>query len=66
LVEYEAACSKAGLHLPCELAALKKLLKTSLQRKFVEMKPIRSAYTGRTVRCWLFQAGKARSVDRDD
>jgi len=65
LVEYEAACSKAGLHLPCELAALKKLLKTSLQRTFVEMKPIRSAYTGRVVRCWLFQAGKARQTDTD-
>jgi len=65
LVEYEAACSKAGLHLPCELAALKKLLKTSQQRKFVEMKPIRSAYNGRVVRCWLFQAGKARQTDAD-
>jgi len=66
LVEYEAACSQAGLHLPCELAALKKLLKSSVQRKFVEMKPIWSNLNSRTVRCWLFQVGKARSVDRDD
>jgi len=65
LVEYEAACSKAGLHLPCELTALKKLLKHSQQRKYVEMKAIWSARISRTVRCWLFQAGKARSVDKD-
>jgi len=65
LVEYEATCSKAGLHLPCELAALKKRLKTSQQRKFVEMKPIWSAITGRTVRCWLFKAEKPRQTDND-
>jgi len=65
LVEYEAACSKAGLHLPCELAALKKLLKHSQQRKFVVMKTLRSFRTGRTVHCWLFQAVKPRQNAHD-
>jgi len=66
LVEYEAACSQAGLHLPCELAALKKHLKSSVQRKFVEMKPIWSNLNSRTVHCWLFQAGKQRKTNDDD
>jgi len=65
LVEYEAACSQAGLHLPCELAELKKRLKSSVQRKFVEMKPIWSNLNSRTVRCWLFQTGKAWQTAND-
>jgi len=57
LVEYEAACTRAGIHPPCEIAQLKKLLKTSRRRKFLTMKPIHSARSHRTVRCWLFRAG---------
>jgi len=55
LVEYEATCTRAGIHPPCEMAVLKRLLRTSRRRKFIDMKTVNSSRTQRSVRCWVFQ-----------
>lgn len=55
LVEYEAACTRAGIRPPCDMAELKRLLRTSRRRQFVATKTVNSALANRSVKCWVFQ-----------
>lgn len=41
-----------------EMAELKKMLRTSRSRKFIDYKPVNSAITDGTVKCWVFQREK--------
>ncbi|MDH4743133.1 toprim domain-containing protein [Sphingomonas sp. CBMAI 2297] len=54
LVQFETRCSAAGLRLPCTLHELKRHLKTSKSRRFIDVKAVNSRHTGRTVDCWVF------------
>ncbi|AOH83641.1 hypothetical protein AWL63_06290 [Sphingomonas panacis] len=54
LVHFEQKCGDMRLSLPCPMTELKRLLKTSKARKFVDAKPVNSI-TGKTVNCWVFE-----------
>lgn len=53
LPDYEARCRNAGLSPP-NLDQLKKLLRGSKSRRFMQSKPV-NAPDGRTQQCWVFQ-----------
>lgn len=55
LVEYEAALSKFGLRPPTDMADLKKHLRTSRRRRFVDVKTVNSGLRNQSVKCWVFQ-----------
>ncbi|WP_018250802.1 toprim domain-containing protein [Sphingomonas melonis] len=55
LVDFEKRCADAGLRLPCSTNELKRLLKTSKRRKFVDVKATNSRLTEKTVNCWVFR-----------
>ncbi|WP_208622619.1 hypothetical protein [Sphingomonas faeni] len=55
LVDFEKRCADAGLRLPCATNELKRLLKTSKRRKFVDVKPVNSRLTEKTTSCWIFR-----------
>jgi hypothetical protein len=55
LVDFEKRCADAGLRLPCATNELKRLLKTSKRRKFVDVKAVNSRITERTTNCWVFR-----------
>lgn len=55
LVEFEKRCADAGLRLPCTTNELKRLLRTSKRRKFVDVKAVNSRLVERTVNCWVFR-----------
>lgn len=56
LVDFEKRCADAGLRLPCTANELKKLLKTSKRRKFVDTKAVNSRIAdGKIVKCWVFR-----------
>jgi hypothetical protein len=54
LVQFEARCSTQGQRMPCTSQELKRHLKTSKARRFLENKPVNSV-TGKTVSCWIFR-----------
>ena len=54
LVQFEQRCGELRLSLPCTSNELKRALKTSKRRKYVEVKPVNSV-TGKTVSCWVFR-----------
>ncbi len=54
LVHFEQRCGELRLAMPCTSNELKRALKTSKRRKFVEVKPVNSV-TGKTVSCWTFR-----------
>jgi len=54
LVQFETRCSANGLRWNCTQQELKRLLKTSKARRFLENKAVNSV-TGKTVNCWVFQ-----------
>ena len=54
LVEFETKCANAKLQLPCPVTDLKRYLRTSKSRKFVDVKTVNSV-TGRSVKCWVFR-----------
>lgn len=54
LVQFETRCSSAGQRMPCTSQELKRHLKSSKARRFVDNKPVNSV-TGKTVSCWLFR-----------
>jgi len=65
LNHFEQTAAQARLEAP-PLADLKKYLRTSRSRKFVDIKAVNSAIwlhdsndesRGRTVKCWVFQRG---------
>ncbi|WP_267382207.1 MULTISPECIES: toprim domain-containing protein [unclassified Sphingomonas] len=58
LVQFEQRCGDMRLQMPCAANELKRLLKTSKRRKFVEVKPINSTL-GKTVLCWVFRTANA-------
>ena len=55
LVDFEKRCADNGLRLPCTANELKKLLKTSKRRKFVDTKTVNSRIVDRAVKCWVFR-----------
>ncbi|ALN92530.1 toprim domain-containing protein [Lysobacter gummosus] len=55
LVELEARLSKAGSRLPCDMTELKRLLRTSQVRKFVDNTAINSRINNATKKCWVFR-----------
>ncbi|MDO4708558.1 MAG: toprim domain-containing protein [Pseudomonadota bacterium] len=56
LVEFESCLSRNGLHLPCPTTELKRLLRTSKRRRFIEASRSVNSITGNgTRRCWIFQ-----------
>ena len=55
LVDFEKRCADNGLRLPCTSNELKRLLKTSKRRKFVDTKAVNSRITEKTVNCWVFR-----------
>jgi len=54
LVDFERKCADLRLNLPCTILELKRVLKTSKRRKFLELKPVNSV-TNKTVNCWVFR-----------
>lgn len=56
LVEMESVMAKQGLRFPtASTSELKRLLRTSRVRKFVENKAVNSRLTPSTKKCWVFQ-----------
>lgn len=55
LVEFEERCAKRGLRLPVDMTEMKKHLRTSRARRFVDVKTVNSAITGSSKKCWVFQ-----------
>lgn len=56
LVQFEQRCGELRLSLP-PASELKRLLRTSKTRKFLDKKPVNSR-TGKTVNCYVFQRPK--------
>lgn len=54
LPQFEMKCADMRLPLPCSIIELKRLLKTSKRRKFVDVKPVNSRLE-KTVNCWVFR-----------
>lgn len=56
LVQFEQRCGELRLQMPCPSSELKRLLRTSKRRKFVDVKSVNSCVEGRgTVNCWVFR-----------
>lgn len=55
LIEFEERCSRRGLKLPSDMTDLKKHLRTSRQRRFVDVKTVNSRITNSSKKCWVFQ-----------
>ncbi|MGH8082452.1 MAG: hypothetical protein ACREP7_17885 [Lysobacter sp.] len=55
LVEFEARLSKSGSRLPCDMTELKRLLRTSQARKFVDNTAVNSRINNTTKKCWIFR-----------
>lgn len=55
LVEFEERVAKRSLRLPTDLTEMKKHLRTSRQRRFVDVKTVNSRITGSSKKCWVFQ-----------
>ncbi|MGO1072688.1 toprim domain-containing protein [Lysobacter sp. CA199] len=55
LIEFAERVAKRGLHLPVDLTELKKHLRTSRLRRFVDVKTVRSKVDQKTRKCWVFQ-----------
>ncbi|WP_313539708.1 toprim domain-containing protein [Sphingomonas sp.] len=53
LPQFETRCADLRLQLPCLITELKRLLKGSKARRFVDVKSVKSK-TGKTVTCWVF------------
>lgn len=58
LVEFEERCAKRGLRMPVDMTEMKKHLRTSRLRRFVDVKVVNSVETGRSKKCWVFQREK--------
>lgn len=54
LVDFERRCGDLRLSIPCSMLELKRLLKTSKVRKFVDVKSVNSRIE-KTVLCWVFR-----------
>lgn len=54
LNQFEAACRRASIS-PIDEAELKKHLKSSKSRPFVEIKTVNSAHTNGPMHCWVFR-----------
>ena len=55
LVEFEERCARRGLRLPVDMTDLKKHLRTSRLRRFVDIKTVNSRVTRTSKKCWVFQ-----------
>ncbi len=64
LVQFEARCSANGLRMPCTNQELKRLLKTSKARRFIEVKAVNSRAAGKTVDCWVFRNPDSDTVKK--
>lgn len=58
LIEFEERIARRGLRLPTDLADLKKHLRTSRQRRFIDVKTVNSKITNASKKCWVFQREK--------
>lgn len=54
IVDFERKMADLRLQLPCPVTELKRLLKTSKARKFVDVKSVNSRIE-KTVNCWVFR-----------
>ncbi len=52
---FESRCADYRLSLPCSMAELKRLLRTSKARKFIAANHSVNSVTDRTVSCWTFR-----------
>lgn len=59
LVEFEEWAHKRGLRLPTDMTELKKHLRSSRWRKFVDVKTVNSLVTANSKKCWVFQREKS-------
>lgn len=55
LVEFEERLAKRGLRLPADGPELKRRLKTSRVRRFVDVKTVNSSITNGSKKCWVFR-----------
>lgn len=55
LVEFEERCARRGLRLPVDMTEMKKHLRTSRLRRFVDVKTVNSRITRTSKKCWVFQ-----------
>lgn len=55
LIEFEVRLARLGLRLPADMTELKKLLRTSRKRRFVDVKTVNSKHTGASKKCWVFK-----------
>lgn len=55
LVEFSERAAERHLRLPCELIDLKKFLRTSRKRRFVDVKTVNSRISNASKKCWVFQ-----------
>lgn len=55
LVEFEERLAKRGLRLPVDAPELKRRLKTSRVRRFVDVKTVNSKITNASKKCWVFR-----------
>jgi len=55
LVEFEERCARRGLRLPVDMTDLKKHLRTSRLRRFVDVKTVNSKVINSSKKCWVFQ-----------
>lgn len=64
LVGFEQRCGDNHLRLPCSMLDLKKALKTSKARKFLEASKPTNSVTGKTVNCWHFRNPEAPTANQ--
>jgi energy-coupling factor transporter ATP-binding protein EcfA2 len=55
LIEFEERVARRGLRLPTDMTELKKQLRTSRHRRFVDVKTVNSKHTNSSKKCWVFQ-----------
>lgn len=55
LVEFEERIAKRGLRLPADMTEMKRHLRTSRQRRFIDVKTVNSRITDGSKKCWVFQ-----------
>lgn len=55
LVEFEERLSRHGLRLPCDMTEMKRHLRTSRVRRFVDIKTVNSRITNASKKCWVFR-----------
>lgn len=58
LVEMESRMARVGLHFPAPITEMKRLLRTSRHRRFIENTTVNSRITHASKKCWVFKREK--------